>query len=224
MQTKLAVAADIVLFTIQEEKLKILLIERRFPPFEGQWARPGGFVRENESIDDAALRELQEETNVRAIYLEQLYTFGKPERDPRGRVLSVAYYALVDSSNVQPKESEEATRVQWFDVDEMPKVAFDHKEIMDYALERLRSKVNYTTVAFQLLPKKFTLSELQRVYEIILNDDLDKRNFRRKMLELKILKSCGEARRNQAHRPAQLYSFVESKVIKLQEKGILVPF
>jgi 8-oxo-dGTP diphosphatase len=181
-------------------------------------------VRENESIDDAALRELQEETNVRAIYLEQLYTFGKLGRDPRGRVLSVAYYALVDSSNVQPKESEEATRVEWFPVEEMPELSFDHREIIDYALERLRSKVNYTTVAFQLLPKKFTLSELQRAYEIILGENLDKRNFRRKMTELKILKPCGEAQRNKAHRPAQLYAFVESKVIKLQEKGILVPF
>jgi len=224
MDKKIDVAVDIVLFTIEEEKLKTLLIQRRFPPYENTWALPGGFVKQEESIDDAALRELEEETNVQAVYLEQLFTFGQPKRDPRGRVISVAYYALVNNSSVQPKESEESIEVRWFPVGAVPQLAFDHRHIIEYALERLRSKVNYTTVAFQALPKKFTLSELQRAYEIILEEELDKRNFRRKMLELKILRSCAEVRRDKPHRPAQLYSFVESKVIKLQEKGILVPF
>lgn len=223
-EQQVGVAVDIVLFTIDEGQLKILLIERRYPPYESNWALPGGFVKEGEAIDDAALRELEEETNVRAIYLEQLYTFGEPNRDPRGRVISVAYYALVSHQSVSPKESNEAIHVQWFPVEKMPQLAFDHAQIMDYALERLRSKVNYTTVAFQLLPKKFTLSELQGAYEIILGHKLDKRNFRRKMAELKLLKASGEIKKNRPYRPAQLFSFVETRVIKLQEKGILVPF
>jgi len=219
-----AVTVDVVLFTIQEDRLHVLLIQRKHPPFKGAWALPGGFVRRDESVDDAALRELQEETNVRSVYLEQLATFGEPDRDPRERVITVAYYALINWERVQLKARTDAAAAAWFPVKQLPPLVFDHKQIVAYALERLRHKVNYTTVCFQLLPKQFTLTELQRVYEIILDQQLDKRNFRKKMLQLKILKAAGGFKQEGPQRPARLYTFPEPKVITLQEKGILVPF
>lgn len=219
-----AVTVDVVLFTIRAEGLCVLLIKRGQPPFPGIWALPGGFVRSGESVDEAALRELQEETAVHSIYLEQLYTFGDPGRDPRGRVITVAYYALVSSDKFQIHAKTDAVGVKWFPVKRLPALAFDHRKIVGYALERLRNKVNYTTVCFQLLAKQFTLTELQRVYEIILDQPMDKRNFRKKMLQLGILKDTGEMRREGRQRPAKLYTFTDTRVVKLQEKGIIVPF
>ena len=226
------VAVDIALFTIQDESLKVLLVKRTTPPFPGWWSLPGGFVGQAESVDEAALRELQEETGITTIYLEQLYTFGDLDRDPRGRVISVSYYALVDWERFQLKarastkdgSSRLPAGTRWFSVHRLPTVAFDHRKIVVSALERLRNKVNYTSAAFQLLPKKFTLSELQRAYEVILGQPLDKRNFRKKMLQLGILKDTRERQAEGRQRPARLYAFTEARVIKLQEKGIIVPF
>jgi len=175
-------------------------------------------------VDEAALRELQEETGITTVYLEQLYTFGDLDRDPRGRVITVAYYAVVDWGQFQLKARTTQAVARWFSVTRLPELAFDHKQIVNYALERLRNKVNYTSVAFQLLPKKFALSELQQAYEVILGQRLDKRNFRKKMLQLGILRDTGERKLEGRQRPARLYSFTETRVIKLQEKGIIVPF
>lgn len=219
-----AVAVDVALFTIRDGSLKVLLVKRATPPFRGAWALPGGFVGRDESVDEAALRELQEETAITTVYLEQLYTFGDLDRDPRGRVITVSYYAVVDWGQFQLKARTKASTARWFAVNRLPTVAFDHKKIVGAALERLRNKVNYTSVAFQLLPKRFTLSELQQAYEVIVGQPLDKRNFRKKMLQLGILRETGEHTVEGRQRPARLYSFRETKVIKLQEKGIIVPF
>ena len=216
------VTVDIVIFTIQEGVLKVLLIKRRIPPFVGQTAIPGGFVLEDEDLDQAALRELGEETGVSDVYLEQLYSFGKPDRDPRGRVITVAYFALI-SPDRQLTAGSDAAAAAWYAVDQLPPLAFDHATILNYALERLRNKLEYTTVGFQLLPQKFTLTELQEVYEAILGKKLDKRNFRRKMSVLGILKPLREHRRG-GQRPAQLYRFVASRFEKLKDRGILFPF
>jgi len=218
------VAVDVVMFTIQDGALKALLVTREAPPFRGAWALPGGFVGTDESVDEAALRELQEETGINTVYLEQLYTFGDLDRDPRGRVVTVSYYAAVDWEQFRLKARAKRSTARWFPVKRLPMTAFDHKKIVGYALERLRNKVNYTSVAFQLLPKRFTLSELQQAYEVILDQPLDKRNFRKKMLQLGMLKDTGQQKVEGRQRPARLYAFTEAKVIKLQEKGIIVPF
>ena len=222
--TKHTIAVDVVLFTIQANTLKLLLVKRQQAPYRGAWALPGGIVGSAESVDTAVLRELQEETNIANIYLEQLYTFGDPLRDPRGRVITVAYYALVNWQQMELKATPRVSDATWFPVRRLPPLAFDHERIVDYALERLRSKINYTTVGFQLLPREFSLTDLQRSYEVILGQRLDKRNFRRKMLQLGILRGTPRFQAKGRQRPARLYTFTEPKVIKLQEKGIIVPF
>jgi len=221
-RTDVQVTVDLVIFTIREHELHVLLIERGSPPFEGRWALPGGFIREGEGLEQAARRELEEETGVRHVYLEQLYTFGDPGRDPRGRVVTVAYYALiaVDTSLVA---SSDARAARWWPIAKHPELAFDHDRILAYALERLRNKLEYTTVGFQLLPRRFTLTELQRVYEAILGRPLDKRNFRRKLALLGILKPVKERRRERG-RPAQLYEFSAREFTKLKDMGIIFPF
>lgn len=217
------VTVDVVIFTIREDHLQVLLVERSIPPFEGQWAIPGGFVRERESLDDAALRELREEAGVTDLYLEQLYTFGEPRRDPRGRVVTVGYYALISGERAL-RAGSDAAAARWWPMDGLPKVAFDHREILDYALGRLRNKLEYTTVGFQLLPKRFTFTELQRVYEAILGRPLDKRNFRRKIELLGILAPLDAHRREGAARPARLYQFSARKFETLRSRGITFPF
>ncbi len=206
-----AVAVDVILFTIAEGELRVLLIRRELPPFEGSWALPGGFVRIDESLDEAARRELAEEAGVGVRWLEQLYTFGAVDRDPVRRVISVAYFALIDARELRPRAGGDATEVRWCDVRRLPKLAFDHKTIVRYAHERLRYKTEYAPVAFQLLPKDLTLGELQRVYEIIHGKRLDKRNFRRKVLGLEILEATGESRREGRGRPAALYRFKKAR-------------
>lgn len=202
-----AVTVDLVIFTIAEDDLKVLLIRRAQEPFKGKWALPGGFVEMDESLEKAAARELEEEVGVSDVYLEQLYSFGDPGRDPRGRVISVAYFALVDASRQSIQAADDAADAEWHSVFKPPKLAFDHRKILDYAVWRLRNKIEWTTVGYELLPKKFTLSELQRVYEIILQKPVDKRNFRKKILAQGQIKELNEIRTEGAHRPARLYSF-----------------
>lgn len=221
------VAVDVVIFTINAEApvsaaLEVLLIKRGIPPFRGSWAIPGGFVLPDESLEDAALRELTEETGLRNVYLEQLYTFGNPGRDPRGRVVAVSYFALV-AADQRPAPGSDAAEARFHPMSGLPQLAFDHDRILAYALERLRNKLEYTTVGFQLLPAKFTLSELQHVYEAILGRSLDKRNFRRKLALLGILTPLNE-KRESGRRPAQLYRFSQRQFEKLKDKGILFPF
>ncbi len=217
------VTVDIVIFTIRDHALHVLLVKRKYDPFKGRWAIPGGFVLDDESLDQAARRELREETGVRDVYLEQLYTFGDPGRDPRGRVVTVAYFALVASDRAL-EAGTDAADAAWHPADRLPPLAFDHRRILDYARERLKNKLEYTTVGFQLLPAKFALGELQRVYEAILGRSLDKRNFRRKIETLGILEALPEWRRGGGARPARLYRFSASRFEKLKDKGILFPF
>lgn len=202
---KPSVAVDIVIFTIQEKHLKVLLIKRGIEPFRDQWALPGGFVRIEESLEQAAQRELVEEAGVREVYLEQLYTFGEPGRDPRGRVITVSYMALINSDKIELRASTDASEAEWFSISEIPHLAFDHEVILNYALKRLRWKFEYTTVAFSLLDDLFSLGELQKIFEIVFGSTLDKRNFRKKVLSLNILKK-ESIKKDAPYRPPQLYS------------------
>ena len=200
-----AVTTDVVIFTIRDKQLKLLLIRRSGDPYCGKWALPGGFVTMNESLDEGAKRELEEETGVSGVYLEQLYTFGQPNRDPRERVITVAYYALIPSDKVRLQAASDAEAVGWFGMDELPELAFDHDEIVKMAHERLVAKLDYSTIAFQFMPEEFTLGELQDVYSIILQEEIDKRNFRKWVLAMERIEETGQERRDGPHRPAKLY-------------------
>lgn len=205
-ETRPVVAVDVVVLTVREHRLEVLLVKRRRWPFEGMWAIPGSFVRPEESLEDAARRKLEEETGARDVYLEQLYTFGEPQRDPRSRVITVVYYALLrpDQLHLPGTSGREA---QLFEMYHLPELAFDHAAILNYTLQRLRGKLEYTNIGFQLLAPEFTLSELQYVYEAILNRRLDKRNFRKKLLLTRIVEPTHHTRMGGQHRPAQLYRF-----------------
>ena len=215
-----ALTVDCVIFGLDEADLKVLLIERGVEPFEGKWAIPGGFVVPGESVDEAAARELEEETGLRDVFLEQLYTFGAPTRDPREHVVSVAYYALVNLSEHALNARTDARSAAWFSVDELPNLAFDHNEIAEVALTRLKGKVRYQPIGFELLPRKFTLTQLQKMYETILERPMDKRNFRKKILSFGFLKELDEVEKDVAHRAARLYSFDERAYRRLQKKGV----
>lgn len=210
-----SVTVDVVMMSLRHHDLQVLLVKRRSWPFEGMWAIPGGFINMNESLEEAAKRELQEETGVQDVYLEQLYTFGAPGRDPRTRVITVVYFALLDADRLQVKAADDAANVGWFSVYQLPSLAFDHDKILQYTLDRLRGKLDYTTIAFNLLPEQFTLRELQRVYEIILHRELDKRNFRKKILSTGILEDTGGKKMEGTHRPARLYRFNPTAEAKL---------
>jgi 8-oxo-dGTP diphosphatase len=210
-----SVTVDVVMMSLRQKDLQVLLVKRRSWPYEGMLAIPGGFVNMDESLEAAAKRELQEETSVQDVYLEQLYTFGDPGRDPRTRVITVVYFALLDSERLQVQAASDAADVGWFSVYELPQLAFDHEQILNYALNRLRGKLDYTTIAFSLLPEQFTLRELQRVYEIILHRRLDKRNFRKKILSTGILEDTAEKKMEGTHRPARLYRFNPEAEAKL---------
>jgi len=209
---KPSVTVDVVLFTFTGGSLRVLLIRRNGDPFKGRWALPGGFVQENERLEDAAARELFEETGLKDIYLEQLYTFGDPGRDPRGWTISVAYFAIVSEDMTgEVHAGDDAGDAGWFDVYHLPPLAFDHDRIVRYALQRLRYKLEYTGLGFLLLPEEFTLSQLQIVYEVVLQEKLDKRNFRKKVLSMDIIEETGKLRHGD-HRPAKLYRFTAAAI------------
>ncbi len=214
-----ALTVDCVVFGFDEAELKVLLIERGLEPFKGRWALPGGFVRLTETLDQAARRELEEETGLKNVFLEQLYTFGAVERDPRERVVSVAHFALVKLSDHSALAATDAANAQWFPVSKAPKLAFDHAEILAVALERLKGKVRYQPIGFELLPPKFTLSQLQHLYEAVLEVGLDKRNFRKKVLGFGLLVPLEETLAGGRHRPAQLFRFDAEKYEKLKQRG-----
>lgn len=214
-----SVTVDLVIFTLIDGILHVLLIERGQWPFEGMWALPGGFVQMEESLEEAARRELHEEAGVHDVYLEQLYTFGDPDRDPRTRVITVAYFALVSADQVELRADTDAADVGWFPAYEPPELAFDHADILSYAITRLRYKLEYTALAFELLPEAFTLTELQEAYEHILNEELDKRNFRRKVLNADILEETGGYRTGE-HRPARLYRFRDDAVAEVKARRL----
>ncbi len=212
-------AVDCVVFGFDEADLKVLLVERAMPPFQGRWALPGGFVRIDESVDAAARRELREETGLAGVFLEQLYTFGAVDRHPGDRVVAVAYYALVKLADQRTHPATDARATRWFSVPRVPPLAFDHAQILQVGLERLRGKVRYVPIGFELLPPKFTLSELQHLYEAILDRSLDKRNFRKKVLAMDLLDDLGEVQRGVRHRAARLFSFNPRKYRRLVKQG-----
>ncbi|MDE3095944.1 MAG: NUDIX hydrolase [Chloroflexota bacterium] len=206
-------AVVVVILTVVDDDLRVLLIHRAGDPYRGSWALPGGLLAEGESLDRAAARKLHDETGVRDVYLEQLYTFGElPRGDDARRGVAVTYFALVQYGQVRLAERTEWAP-EWHSVYKLPALAFDNNAVVDYALRRLRSKLEYTNVAYSLLPRQFTLSDLQQVYEAILDRELDKRNFRRRMLSLGVIKPAGGRRMEGAHRPAQLYAFTKREPV-----------
>jgi 8-oxo-dGTP diphosphatase len=216
-----ALTVDCVVFSLDLSAalINVLLIERAQAPFVGRWALPGGFVHRGETLEEAARRELSEETGVADLFLEQLYTFGDPNRDPRGWVVSVAYYALVSPDKYQLQGATDARNARWFALHDLPGLAFDHDLILRSALERLQGKVRYAPIGFELLPRKFTIFQLQRLYETVLERRLDNRNFRKKILGMGILRELDERQSGVAHRAARLYRFDERQYKQLTRKG-----
>jgi 8-oxo-dGTP diphosphatase len=214
-----AVTVDGVVFGFDETDLKLLLIQRELEPFKGKWALPGGFVRMEEDLEEAVRRELADETGITRLYLEQLYSFGDPKRDPRERVISIAYYALVKLADHKLRAASDAVDVAWFPVAELPKLAFDHEKIVEVALKRLKAKVRYEPIGFELLPEKFTLGELQQLYEIVLEQPVDKRNFRKKILGTDLLDPLDEYQQDVSHRAAQFYRFNRPRYEQLKKRG-----
>jgi 8-oxo-dGTP diphosphatase len=214
-----ALTTDCVVFGLDDNDLKILLIERASAPFKGRWALPGGFAVVGEHLDDTARRELEEETGLTDIYLEQLYTFSEPERDPRERVVTVAYYALVNLFDHRLNTTRDAGNAAWFALDDVPDLAFDHARILQMAYTRLQGKIRYQPIGFELLPQKFPLRMLQNMYEKILDRSLDKRNFRKKIRGMGILEELDEIETDVAHRAARLYRFNKRKYDRMVDKG-----
>ncbi|MCE9646643.1 MAG: NUDIX hydrolase [Chloroflexi bacterium] len=206
------VTVDLAVFTVNSSKLKVMLAKRAEEPFHDHWSMPGGFLLRGESLDDAACRVLNEKTGVKNVYMEQLYTFGDPGRDPRARVITVAYFALIPWENLNRPESKKIIDLTWSSVDQLPRLAFDHREILKYAVRRLRAKASYSNIVYGLMPEQFRLSELQTMYEIIIADKLDKRNFRKRMLATGLLQETGEKDLTGAHRPAMLYQFKKMEI------------
>jgi 8-oxo-dGTP diphosphatase len=204
------VAVDLVVFTVDADELRVVLIHMKRAPFAGRWALPGGHIQPDETVEQAAARELTEKTSLPDVYLEQLYTFSKLDRDPLERCISVAHMALVPPT-ASLRTTDKYKGIAWFAVDKPPSLAFDHAEILAYARRRLRDKLAYTNVAYSLLPASFSLGELQRLYEVILGDELDPRNFQRRVLQLGMVEATGRVRAGQAHRPARLYRFRSRK-------------
>lgn len=217
------VAVDAVVFGYSKnEGVSVLLIQRKYPPYKDQWALPGGFVQESESLEAAVKRELEEETGIKVSYLEQLYTFGEPDRDPRQRIISVTYFALVKTSLYKElKASTDAEDVKWFNIKQLPKLAFDHKRIVHTAIERVRSKIRYQPIGFELLDKKFPFSELEKLYMTLLDRDIDRRNFAKKMLALNILDETNKlAKAEGKGRPSKMYQFNKKRYQELLKGGI----
>lgn len=230
MRSYQSVTTDIVIFTIEDNELKVLLIRRATKPFQDKWALPGGFILENESPEKAALRILKDKAGIADIYMEQLYTFpGLPRssrldgmvrgsgRDPRGNIITIAYFVLAPINRVKIKISEKTQTPTLFPIKKLPELAFDHKNIIVYALRRLRSKLEYTNVVYSLLPKYFAFNELQNAYETILDKKLDKRNFRKKFLQLGLIGSTKKVHKGTRQRPAQLFQFVSRKPAELKK-------
>jgi 8-oxo-dGTP diphosphatase len=213
-----AITVDLVIFTLLDDELKVLLIRRTHPPFEAYWTVPGGFVRIDESLEEAARRVLSDKGKINDVYLEQLYTFGQPDRDPRAHIITVAYFTLVSPDKLKEEYSSQG-KVAWHPAYDPPRLGFDHTQIVHYAIQRLRYKLEYTAVAFQLLPESFTLTELQKAYQQLLREKLDKRNFRRKVLSTGLLEATGKLRSGD-HRPAKLYRFSKNSEFEFQARRL----
>ena len=217
-----AVTTDCVIFGFNGERLQVLLIERGIEPFKGRWAFPGGFLKMDETTEEGAKRELKEETGLENAYIQQLHTFSAPNRDPRERVITIAYYALVKIQEV--KGGDDAAYARWFPLDEIPPLAFDHDYILRMATQRLREQIHFQPIGFELLPEKFTIKELQSLYEAILGINFDRRNFAKKMLHLEILTELNETVWPTPKREARLYKFNSDKYEELKRKGFRIEF
>jgi 8-oxo-dGTP diphosphatase len=219
MMQNIRVAVDAVVFGYEQKKLSVLLIKRGVNPFKNSWALPGGLVLEHESLEQAVQRELEEETGVTIDYLEQLYTFGKPNRDPRNRVVSVTYFGLVSPKHFTIQADTDAMEVAWFSIPDLPALAFDHDKILDIAIQRLQNKINYQPIGFELLKKEFPFSDLEHLYQTILNQKIDRRNFRKKILSFGFLTETDKYYQPSSGRPAKLFRFNASKYKELVENG-----
>ena len=217
-----AVTTDCVIFGCDGERVQVLLIERGIEPYKGRWAFPGGFLKIDETAEEGALRELKEETGLEGAYMEQFHTFSAPERDPRERVITIAYYALVKIQEV--KGGDDAASARWFPLDDIPSLAFDHDYILRMATQRLREQIHFQPIGFELLPEKFTLKELQLLYESILGINFDRRNFAKKMMHLEILTDLEETIWPTPKREAKLYKFNAGKYEELKRKGFRLEF
>ncbi len=214
-----SLTTDCVIFGFDDSDLKVLLIERGIEPFKEKWAFPGGFVKMDENTEEGAKRELLEEAGLKDVFIEQLYTFSDVDRDPRGRVVTVAYYALVSLNNNTPTAGDDAKNAKWFSIHDVPSLAFDHDKILRMALYRLKGKIRYQPIGFELLPDKFTLSELQHLYEVILETSIDRRNFRKKIQKMDLLIELNENQQGVAHKAATYYIFDKKKYEQLSMKG-----
>ena len=220
MNQSIKLSVDAVVFGYDpEEGVSVLLIKRKYEPFEKSWALPGGLVLNEESLETAVRRELKEEAGIDVQYLEQLYSFGKPDRDPRNRVVSIAYYALVRPKDFHISAQTDAEDVAWFNINKLPRLAFDHKQILDHAIKRLRGKIAYEPIGFELLDKKFPFSDLEKLYQALLSRDLDRRNFKKKLMAYGFLEELEESVQRGAGRPARLYQFNKKKYFELKESG-----
>lgn len=219
-----AVSTDCVVFAMHEDQLKILLIQRGNAPYKGIWALPGGFLEMDEDLESGAKRELQEETGLRNVYLEQLHTFGAVGRDPRGRVISVVFLGIARVDGQTVAAADDAADARWHLANRLPKLAFDHREIVSMARERLKLGIRYQTLGFELLPKKFTLRQLRAMFEIVLGKAIDKRNFRRKVSNLGLVVGLSEYQADVAHRAAELYRFDRTRYRALVKQGLDIDF
>lgn len=217
MKSYQSITTDIVIFTIENDELKVLLIKRAKEPFKNQWALPGGFILENEPPEKAALRVLKNKAGIDSIYMEQLYTFPGSGRDPRGNIITIAYFALAPKDKIKIINSNKIQMPTLRSVKKLPDIAFDHNRIITYGLQRLQSKLEYTNVVYSLLPQYFTFNQLQKTYEIILNKKLDKRNFRKKFMLLNLIKPTKKILKGERQRPAQLYKFKSTKPAELKK-------
>ena len=221
MQQSIKLSVDAVVFGYESGTISILLIKRKYEPFKGKWAIPGGFVLNDESLEEAVERELKEETGVEINYLEQLYTFGNPKRDPRSRIVSVAYFGLIHPNAFKIIASTDAEEVQWFQIDQLPELSFDHKEILELSIKRLQSKITYEPLGFELLDDKFPFSDLEKLYTTLLGRPIDRRNFRKKFLKLNILDELEDKVSKGSGRPANLFKFNQKRYFKLKKEGIV---
>lgn len=221
IKQSIKLTVDAVVFGYEEGKISVLLIKRKYEPFKNKWAIPGGFVLNNESLEGAVERELQEETGVKINYLEQLYTFGDPSRDPRGRVVSIAYFGLVRPNTFKIVASTDASEVQWFNIEELPELSFDHQEVLEIAIKRLQGKITYEPIGFELLDKKFPFSDLEKLYTTLLRRDIDRRNFRKKIVGLNVLDELDEKVSKGSGRPANLFQFNQKRYFQLKKEGII---
>ena len=216
------VAVDAIVFGYSKtDGVSVLLIQRKYEPFKGSWAIPGGFVLEDESLEEAVARELQEETGITVNYLEQLYTFGEPKRDPRQRIISVSYFGLVKAAQYQElKASTDAENAKWFSIKKLPTLAFDHKQILSVAIERLRAKIRYQPIGFELLDKKFPFSDLEKLYTALLDREINRRNFSKKILSFDFLEETGELSKSEGKgRPSKMYQFNQKRYKELLREG-----